>query len=156
MTNKEKRQMKLLEVLKHQGTGVVSVTDEQLGALLSVSPKTVNRDLTEMHDRSLIVKETKLLTINGMIFTHRDIILNDETKRKFSSTNHRNLMDFSNHKVVWEEEWVWYRRPNGVDWERNMPDKEFESAEQIWSWIYGITTVHHKNWKEGDKYISRN
>ena len=147
--------MKLLQVLKNRGTGVISVTDDYLGALLNVSSKTVSRDLSEMHERSLIVKETKLVTINGLVKTHRDIILHGERQFRFTLNQHRNLMDVSNHDVVWDEEWIWLRRPNGVDWERNMPDKEFESEEQIWSWIYGITSTHYKKWMEGDSYKSR-
>lgn len=157
MTKKQSRQNDILGILKNQGTGVISMSNEQLGVLLSVSPKTVQRDITEMHDNTIIVRETKLVTIDGNLMTQRDIILKGEPQRRFSISQHNNLRNVDNHKVEKiGDEWTWFRKPNGIDWEVNMPDKEFNSEKQIWSWIYTTMAIHHKKYINGDSYKSRN
>ena len=70
------RQAELLNILESQGDRITSITNETISALLGVSKRTVERDLAELHNNQIIIKETTVLKGN---YPHkqRDIILLD-------------------------------------------------------------------------------
>ena len=157
MNRKYNRQCKILETLKRQGTGVVNISDEKLSALTSIPKRTLSRDLNEMDKKSIIIKDTNLIKLNGATRKQRDILVPGEQQRRFTLDQHRQLSDKANHRTSTNEfgEHIWERQIDG-QWERNMIDKEFESTKQIWSWIYPLLSMHHKKYTEGDRYESRN
>ena len=79
-------------------------------------------------------------------------------QRRFTLSEHKNLSDKSNHKIVFDgSEFAWYRRPEGEGsgWQRSMEEKQFTSEKQIWSWIYPTLSGHHNRYTSGDKYVNR-
>ena len=156
MTKKQQRQKKLLETLKSQGTGVVSISDETLSTLLSVSKRTISDDIKEMDYKNIIVKETRLITKGNKTYKQRDIIVPGEPQRRFTLDQHRFLSNKENHDIfVKDNEVIWMRRPNGITWERSMCDKTFVDKNHALSWLYNTLNYHRSKYIEGDRYTSR-
>ena len=157
MNKTQARQENMLHILRDQGTGVVSITDDKLSALLGVSNKTIQRDLRDMNYRGLIIKETRLITLNGNTRKQRDIIVPGEPQRRFTLDQHRFLSNKENHMIFVNEydEVIWLRRPDGINFERCFEDKEFKNIDQAYNWMYHATASHNKKYKSGDRYTSR-
>lgn len=154
---KVKRQARLLALLVARGTGVINMCNDQLAVLMNVSSKTVQRDINEMADKSIIIKETTLIRSSGETRKQRDIILINEIKRRFTLSQHMQLASFDNHRIYTNEfeEVIWMRRPDGLNWERTFKDKEFDSERQAYNWLYRVKSEHFKCATKGDKYRSR-
>ena len=149
------RQNKLLGILKDQRTGVTSITNQVLSGMLGVSERTIRRDLVALREHDLIKVDVKVL---HKIYPtkQRDIIVPHEPQHRWTIDQERQLADINNHDVKWDGyEWTWLRRIDG-EWERNMPNKTFNSREQIWSWIYGACSNHYKKCSNGNRYVNRN
>ena len=145
----------MLGILKDQGTGVTSITNQALSGLLGVSERTIRRDLVALRNREDIRVDVKVL---HKIYPtkQRDIIVPNEPQHRWTIDQERQLADINNHRVVNDgHEWTWLRCVDG-EWERNLPGKVFESREQIWSWIYGACSNHYKKCSNGNRYINRN
>lgn len=156
MNKKRIRQAKMLQILSDQGTGVVSMYDEQLSIYLKVSKKTIQRDLEEMNYKNIIIKQTKLITINGKIRTQRDIIIPDQPKRRFSIDDHKFLSHIENHNIFVENnEVIWMRRPDGIHWERCLIEKEFDTKNQALQWMFYALSTHKDKYINGSSYKSR-
>lgn len=150
------RQNTILEVLKHQGTGVVNISDAKLSLLTGIPQRTLSRDLSEMEGQSIIIRETRIVHPRGQSFRHRDIIIKGEPQRRFSLEQHRALSNKDNHRITqtsWGEV-IWERRVNGA-WQRNMEQTEFKSIKQAYSWMYRALWEHQKKAAEGEQF-SRN
>ena len=78
MTKTQQRQKRLLDFLINRGTGVINISNAELSALMGVTEKTIQRDLNEMDNQSIIIRETNLILSNGVIKKQRDIILKGE------------------------------------------------------------------------------
>ena len=153
--NKTNRQKRLLDFLINRGTGVINISNEELSALMGCSRTTIKRDLDDMDNNSIIIRETHLITQSGQTFKQRDIILKGEKARRFTVNQHRQLADRNNHNIfTLNGEVMWNRRVDG-EWQRNMSEKEFRSEDQARSWLYSTIHNHYKNYTSGDKYIKR-
>ena len=153
--NKQTRQKRLLNFLINRGTGVINISNAELGALMGTSQKTIQRDLNEMDNDSIIIRETHLITQSGKTVKQRDIILPGEKPRRFTLNQHRQLADRKNHNIfTLNSEVMWNRCIDG-EWQRNMAEKEFRSEDQARSWLYSTIHNHYKNYTSGDKYIKR-
>lgn len=157
MNKTRRRQLELLVLLRNQGTGVINLSNDQIAALLGVSKRTVARDLDEMDQRDLIIRETSLIKANGSTVKQRDIILKDEPQRRFTLKQHKQLSDIENYKVSTKDwgEVIAERRVDG-EWHRFMSMKEFASEKQAWSWIYFNMPRHYKAYTQGERYTNRN
>ena len=156
MTKTKARQEQLLQLLSNMGVGVINISNDKLGALMGVSKRTIQRDLNQLSNDKLIVKETSLIRSNGDTRKQRDIILKDEPQRRFTLDQHRQLSDKRNHEIFTTEwgEVIWNRRIDG-EWQRNMEDKEFKDEKQAYSWLYSTLAYHHKRFTQGDTYTNR-
>ena len=155
MNKTTNRQKRLLKFLISRGTGVINISNAELSALMGCSEATIKRDLNEMDNNSIIIRETHLITQSGKTVKQRDIILPGEKPRRFTLNQHRQLADRKNHNIfTLNGEVMWNRRIDG-EWQRNMSEKEFVSEEQARSWLYGTIHNHYKNYTSGDKYIKR-
>ena len=150
-----KRQNALFQVLKQQGLGVINITDHTLSALVGCSRSTIARDLEALDNNEIIIRETRLITVDGKTRNQRDIIIPGETPRRFTLAQHSQLSNAKNHKVTTEgTEPVWYRRIDG-QWERSMLDKQFKSETEIWRWIYPTMANHRTISVRGERFKSR-
>ena len=151
----QKRQDKILTFLKNRGTGVINISNTELSALMGVSDRTIARDLDQMDNDSIIIRETHLIKQNGATVKQRDIILKGELPRRFTLDQHRQLSNKDNHQIFLsaDSEVMWNRRIDGV-WQRTYSDKEFKSTNQAYSWLYGALSTHYKAYSEGDRYSS--
>lgn len=157
MTKQQKRQDAIMRVLHSKGTGVVTMSNKALAALIGCSESSIKRDLDVLDGKEIIIRETNLITKNGETRRQRDIILPGEEQRRFTINQHRQLKNIDNHFIYTNQftgEVVWKRRLDG-EWQRTMQDKEFISERQAYGWLYHTLSVHHKKSIEGDKYTSR-
>ena len=156
MNKTRRRQLHIYSILKNQGTGVINISNEKLAALADVSISSIKRDLDEMDNREIIIRETNLITADGKTRKQRDIILREEKPRRFTLNQHKQLSDLSNHRVLTDKygDVIWERRYDG-EWERSMPEKDFRDEKQAYSWVYSAVGQHHKKYTTGDRYVSR-
>ena len=153
MKKSQLRQKELLSILKDQGTGVTSISNQVLSALLGVTDRTIRRDLQSLRANGDIKVVVNVL--HAMYpKRQRDIIIDSGPQRRFTINQERELSNFNNHRVTWDDEWVWDRKVDG-EWQRSMVDKEFTSKEQVWGWIYATTPGHYKRSSTGSRYKSR-
>ena len=159
MTTKIKRQTKILNLLKDMGLGVINISNERIATLTGSSESTVKRDINEMADKQLIIRETQLIMIDGSTRKQRDIIIKGFAPKRFTLKQHRNLSNYANHDIYTtvNDEVIWLRRPDGEDgdWERSMPSKEFDSEKKAYSFLYKAVSTHNKSYRHGDRFISR-
>ena len=155
MTKTQTRQQRILNYLINRGTGVINISNTELAALIGTSKRTIARDLDEMDNESIIIRETNLILSNGVTKKQRDIILKGEKPRRFTLNQHRQLSNRDNHEIFLHEgEVIWNRRIDS-EWQRCFADKEFKSEKQAYAWLYSAVSHHHKSYTEGDKYIAR-
>ena len=155
MTKTQTRQKRILDFLINRGTGVINISNQELSALMGVTEKTIQRDLNEMDNQSIIIRETNLILSNGITKKQRDIILKGEKPRRFTLNQHRQLSNKDNHHIFTHNgEVIWNRRIDS-EWQRCFPMKEFKSEKQAYSWLYSAIYTHNRNYSEGDKYIAR-
>ena len=155
MTKTKQRQQRLLDFLINRGTGVINISNAELSALMGVSETTIKRDLQQMENHSIIIRETHLLNQDGKTVKQRDIILKGQPPRRFTLNQHRQLADKKNHQIfTHNNEVIWNRRIDNK-WERNMIDKEFNDEKQAYQWLYSTLNIHHRNYTSGDKYVKR-
>ena len=156
MTKTKARQEQLLQLLSNMGVGVINISNDKLAALMGVSKKTIQRDLNQLSNEELIIKETSLIRSNGETRKQRDIILKDEPQRRFTLDQHRQLSNKDNHEIFTTEwnEVIWNRKVDG-QWQRHFSDKEFRDEKQAYHWLYTALAHHHKKAIEGDTYTNR-
>ena len=65
--------------------------------------------------------------------------------KPFSSMQHRGLANIKNHDIYTTDdgEIIWMRKV-GKEWERNMPNKEFEHVQQASHWLRTALGYHYK------------
>ena len=154
MVKPQKRQKLLLQCLENRGTGVINISNSELSALMGCSVATVKRDLEKLDGDKLIIRETNLVYPNGTTKRQRDIILKDQTQRRFTLNQHRLLSDKNNHFIFQNQftgEVIW-KRNFGNGWERCCQGHEFKSKGQALSWMYWATSTHWKKAMQGDRY----
>ena len=156
LTKTKIRQQRILDFLINRGTGIINISNKELSALMGTSEKTIQRDLNEMDNNSIIIRETNLIRQSGQTVKQRDIILKGETPRRFTISQHRQLSNRNNHEIfaTQDGEIIWNRRIDS-EWQRCFPMKEFSSIKQAYSWLYEAVFHHNKSYTEGDKYICR-
>ena len=156
MTKTQTRQQRILNYLINRGTGVINISNAELSALMGVTEKTIQRDLNDMDNESIIIRETNLILSNGVTKKQRDIILKGEKPRRFTLNQHRQLSNKDNHDIFTTNngEVIWNRRVDG-EWQRCFADKEFNSEKQAYAWLYSAINTHNRSYSEGDKYIAR-
>ena len=154
--NKAKiRQQKILNFLINRGTGIINISNIELSALMGVSVSTIKRDLDEMDNDKIIIRETHLILRNGETVKQRDIILKGETPRRFTLDQHRQLSRRENHQIFTHNGEVIWNRLVDNEWERTFIDKDFDDEKQAYHWLYGALSSHYKCYTEGDRYTSR-
>ena len=156
MTKTQTRQKRILDFLINRGTGVINISNEELSALLGIPISNLKRDLNEMDNQSIIIRETHLIRQSGKTVKQRDIILKGEKPRRFTLNQHRQLSNRDNHEIFTTNngEVIWNRRIDS-EWERCFPMKEFNSEKQAYAWLYSAVYHHNNNYTQGDKYIAR-
>ena len=156
MNKVQKRRSKILHFLENRGTGVISISNTELSALMGCSESTLKRDLDSMDNDSIIIRETHLIQQNGATVKQRDIILKGHIQRRFTLHQHAQLSNKDNHQIFLSanDEVIWNRRIDDV-WQRTFTDKEFSSVDQAYSWLYTTLARHYKAYTNGDRYNSR-
>ena len=156
MNKIQKRQDRILSFLENVGTGVISISNTELSALMGCSESTLKRDLDSMDNDSIIIRETHLIKQDGATVKQRDIILKGHIQKRFSLDQHRQLSNKDNHRIFLSDnnEVIWNRRIDG-QWQRSYIDKEFSHVDQAYSWLYAALHKHFKAYTEGDRYGSR-
>ena len=156
MTKTQTRQQRILNYLINRGTGVINISNAELSALMGVTQKTIQRDLNDMDNESIIIRETNLILSNGVTKKQRDIILKGEKPRRFTLNQHRQLSNKDNHDIFTTNngEVIWNRRVDG-EWQRCLTDKDFNNEKQAYAWLYAAVYHHNNSYTQGDKYIAR-
>ena len=156
MSKAKKRQDKIYQYLLDRGTGVINISNAELGAVLGIKIPTLKRDLDVLDNDLILIRETHLINAHGTTVRQRDIILMDQEARRYTINQHRQLSQKANHNIHVNQhnEVIWNIKLDGGE-HRIMANKDFEDINQALHWCYWTTQYHRRKWLNGDKYTAR-